>query len=65
MAFYRFYGVLKTQESTSVEGDLIGVDIYSLILSLEIIVSGLKGIRLILRKPTYIFSSPKVTKNTV
>ncbi len=65
MAFYGFYNVLKTQESISVEKGPINIDIYSLILSLEIIVSGLKETRFILRKPIRIFSSPKITKNVI
>ncbi len=65
MAFYRFYNILKTQESTSAERDLIDVNIYNLISSLKIIVSGLKGIKFIPRKPIYIFSSSKITKNII
>ena len=65
MASYRFYNILKTQESTSIEGGPIGINICSLISSLEIITSGLKRIKLIFWKPTRIFSSLKVAKNVV
>ena len=65
MVFYGFYSILKTQESTLVERSSIDINIYSLISSLEITVSGLKRIKLILRKPTYIFSSSKITKNAI
>ena len=47
----------------SIKKGLVDVDIYSLISSLEITVSGLKGTKPIPRKPIRIFSSPKVTKN--
>ena len=63
MAFYRFCNILKTQESTSIKKDPINVNVYNLISSLKIIASGLKRIKLIPRKPTYTFSSPKITKN--
>ncbi len=65
MASYRFYNILKTQESTSIEGGPIGINICSLISSLEIIVSGLKGTKPIPRKPARIFSSLKVAKNAI
>src|SRR6266566_3932940 len=65
MAFYKFYNVLKTQESTSVKRGLIGIDIYNLISSLEITASRLKGTRPVPRKPARIFSSSKVAKNVV
>ncbi len=65
MAFYGFYNVLKIQELTSAERDPIGINIYSLISSLKIIVSRLKGTKPIPRKPAHIFSSSKITKNIV
>ncbi len=65
MAFYEFYNVLKTQESTSVKRGPIDINVYSLILSLEIIVSRLKGTRFIPRKLIHIFFSPKISKNAI
>ena len=65
MASYGFYSVLKTQKSTSVERSSVDVGIYSLISSLEITASRLKGTRLVPRKPARIFSSSKVAKNVV
>ncbi len=65
MAFCGFYNILKTQESTSAKRGPIDVDIYNLISSLEITVSGLKGIRLISWKPVRIFFLLKVIKNAV
>ena len=55
MAFYKFYNVLKTQESTSAKGGPVDIGVYNLILSLEITVSGLKGTRFISRKSVCIF----------
>ncbi len=55
MAFCKFYNILEIQESTSVEKGPIDIDIYNLILNLKITASRLKGTKLILRKPIYIF----------
>ena len=65
MAFYRFYNILKTQESISIKRGPINIDIYNLISSLEIIASRLKGTKLIPRKPIYIFFLLKIIKNVV
>ncbi len=65
MAFYKFYDILKIQKSISVEKGLVGIDIYNLILSLEIITSGLKGTKFVPWKPIYIFSLLKIMKNTI
>ncbi len=65
MASYGFCSVLETQESTSAEKGPVGISVYSLILSLEIIVSGLKRTKFVFWKPVYIFSSPKIAKNTM
>ncbi len=48
MAFYRFYNILKIQESISVKRGPIDVDVYSLISSLKITVFRLKGTKLVL-----------------
>ena len=47
------------------ENDEEMTNIYSLILSLEIIVFRLKGIKFISRKPIRIFSSLKIIKNVI
>ncbi len=65
MAFYGFYNILETQESTSVERGLIDIGVYNLISSLEITTSGLKGTKFIPRKPICTFFSPKVAKNAI
>ena len=65
MAFYRFYSILETQESISADGGPVGVGVYNLISSLEIITSGLKRIRLIPWKPVRTFSSLKIAKNVI
>ncbi len=65
MASYKFYNILKIQESTSIKKSPIDIDIYNLISNLEITVSRLKGIKFVPRKPTHIFSSPKITKNAI
>ena len=65
MAFYKFYDILKIQKSILVKRDPIDIDIYNLILSLEIITSGLKGTKFVPWKPIYIFSLLKIMKNTI
>src|SRR6266699_1365220 len=65
MAFYGFYDVLEIQESILAEGGPVDIGVYSLISSLEITASRLKGTRLVPRKPARIFSSSKVAKNVV
>ena len=65
MAFYGFYDVLEIQESILAEGGPVDIGVYSLISSLEITASRLKGIKLVPRKLARIFSSPKIVKNAV
>ncbi len=65
MISYGFYNILKIQRSVLAERSSIDINIYNLTSSLKITAFRLKGTKFIFRKPTYIFSLPKIAKNIV